>query len=171
MTLSPPDLVLCSIICSIRSPSLHRCSVVPHALANLCVHLVLCSSPSIICPRSHASQPSLIYSSTMIPPSISQPSFHLHTPILHATTQHRNILNPLPSPFLTLHRGHFWAFLCPCSMTLAQLRSSLSPLLQSRHLTPLCHGAWHLKHHTNWQLLHWIYSRNRRKQTLGYAAF
>ena len=33
------------------------------------------------------------------------------------------------SPVLTLHCGHFWAFLCPCSMTLAHVRSSLSPLL------------------------------------------
>lgn len=71
---------------------------------------------------------------------------------------------------LTLHRGHFWAFLCPCSITLAQLRSSLSPFLYSRHFSPLCHGAWHLKHHTNWQLLHWIYKMERKTHVLYFIA-
>lgn len=75
--------------------------------------------------------------------------------------------SPPLKPVLTLHWGHFWAFLCPCSMTLAQVRSSLSPFLYSRHLSPLCQGAWHLKHHTNWQLLHWICNMKRN----GYAIF
>ena len=69
--------------------------------------------------------------------------------------------NPAQIQVLTLHCGHFWAFLCPCSMTLAQFRNSLSPFLYSRHLSPLCQGAWHLKHHTNWQLLHWIYMKDK----------
>lgn len=57
---------------------------------------------------------------------------------------------------LTLHFGHFWAFLCPCSISLAQWRNSLSPFLYSLQLTPSCQGEWHLKHQTNWQDGHWI---------------
>ncbi len=80
MTVSPPDLVLCGrdiIIFSIRSQTMHLCST---CTLNLCVHLLLRGSPSIICPCSHAPKRSLIYLSTMIPPSISQPSLHLHPP-------------------------------------------------------------------------------------------
>lgn len=89
------------------------------------------------------------------------------TSMLYRKRQYHNSSYTLLSPVLTLHCGHFWAFLCPCSMTLAQFRSSLSPFLYSRHLRPSCQGAWHLKHHTNWQLLHWIYSRDRRHSICG----
>lgn len=115
-------------------------------------------------PCSGAPLPWLNYSSAVIQPSISPPP----PPFSHANMQlaltcgsagERGIYSstsPPLEPVLTLHWGHFWAFLCPCSMTLAQVRSSLSPFLYCRHFSPLCHGAWHLKHHTNWQLLHWI---------------
>ena len=61
--------------------------------------------------------------------------------------------------YLTLHFGHFWAFLCPCSISLAQWRSNLSPFLYSLQLTPSCQGEWHLKHQINWQVGHWICAR------------
>lgn len=60
---------------------------------------------------------------------------------------------------LTLHFGHFWAFLCPCSISLAQWRNNLSPFLYSLQLTPSCQGEWHLKHQMNWQVGHWICAR------------
>lgn len=85
--------------------------------------------------------------------------FHMQPTVTCGSTGKPGIYSsnsPPLEPVLTLHWGHFWAFLCPCSITLAQVRSSLSPFLYSRHFSPLCHGAWHLKHHTNWQLLHWI---------------
>lgn len=47
---------------------------------NLCVHLVLYNSPSIIRPCFNASLPSSIYSSALIPRSISQLLFHLQAP-------------------------------------------------------------------------------------------
>jgi len=63
-------------------------------ILNLCVHLILCGSPSIICPCFNASLPSLIYSSTLILRSISQLAFHLPAPTLHCghSQQSSNLL-------------------------------------------------------------------------------
>ena len=127
---------------------------------NLSTHLLLYSSP-IYHPLCALVLLFIdFFSSALFPSSISQPSAISHG----GQVQHCALFHGIRiTCVLNLHRGHFWAFLCPCSMTLAQFRSSLSPFLYSRHLTPLCHGAWHLKHHTNWQLLHRIYRRNRIK--------
>lgn len=109
----------------------------------------------------------------VIQPSISPPPpFHMQTCNLQshvAPLANTVFIAAWVQLILTLHWGHFWAFLCPCSMTLAQVRSNLSPFLYSRHFSPLCHGAWHLKHHTNWQLLHWICKMERKAYALFYS--
>lgn len=136
-------------------------------------HVPLSSTTFIICLCSGAPLPWLNYSSSdstfhQPPP----PPFHMQTCNLQshvAPLANTVFIAAWVQLILTLHWGHFWAFLCPCSMTLAQVRSNLSPFLYSRHFSPLCHGAWHLKHHTNWQLLHWICKMERKAYALFYS--